>query len=300
VSDRGTAVRVAVLATALVSLLALVALASRAGLPWSGTSGDAEGRSLALVGRLAVDVLFIAFTIALLAAFVVRMRRARLRPARPANDVEDEDDVETSRLRRLVMRVAPYLLLALIVFVVFLFAREVDRRLPQGEPPPESSAGETGTPGSPALETARDAAGWVLVAAGGLVLLALAAGTVMPLARRRLGDPGRDEEARIEPVSRVLEESLDDLLAESDPRRAVVAAYARMERGLAARGHGRQAFEAPVEYLVRLLTDLTEDRESVGRLTALFERAKFSPHPVGPAAKTEAIDCLVAIRGSLA
>jgi uncharacterized protein DUF4129 len=299
-SDRGTAVRLAGLATALVLLLAVVALASRAGLPWSGTSGDAESRSLALVGRLAVDVLFVGFTVALLAAFVVRMRRARLRPTRPADDLEDEDDVETSRLRRLVVRVAPYLLLALIVLVVFLFAREVDRRLPQGEPPPESSAGETGTPGSPALETVRDAAGWVLVAAGGLVLLALAVGTAAPLARGRLGGRGGDAETRVQPFSRVLDESIDDLLAEPDPRRAVIAAYARMERGLAARGHGRHAFEAPLEYLARLLADVTEDRESVGRLTALFERAKFSPHPVGLAAKTEAIDCLVAIRGDLA
>jgi hypothetical protein len=298
-SDRGTAVRLAVLATALVSLLALVALASRAGAPWSGTSGDAEGRSLALLGRLLLDVLLVAFTVALLAAFVVRMRRARLRPTRPADDVEDEDDMETSRFRRLVVRVAPYLLLVLIVFVVFLFAREVDRRLPRDDPPPETGAAQTGAPESPALEAARDAADWVLVAAGGLLLLALAIGTAAPLAQRRLGARRADEEAQVAGLSRVLDQSLDDLLAEPDPRRAVIAAYARMECGLAARGLGRHACEAPLEYMARLLTDVTEDRESVGRLTTLFERAKFSPHPVVPAAKAEAIDCLVAIRGGL-
>jgi uncharacterized membrane protein len=297
-NGRGTAVRLAVLATALVSLLALVALASRAGAPWSGTSGDAEGRSLALLGRLLLDVLLVALTVALLAAFVVRMRRARLRPTRPADDVEDEDEAETSRFRRLVVRFAPYLLLVLIVFVVFLFAREVDRRLPR-DPPPETGAAQTGAPESPALEATRDAADWVLVAAGGLLLLALAIGTAAPLAQRRLGARRADDEVQVAGLSRVLDQSLDDLLAEPDPRRAVIAAYARMERGLAARGHGRHACEAPLEYMARLLTDVTEDRESVGRLTTLFERAKFSPHPVVPAAKAEAIDCLVAIRGGL-
>jgi hypothetical protein len=299
VSDRRrTAVRLAVLATAFVSLLAVVALASRAGVPWAGTSGDVEGRSLAVLGRLAVDLLLVALTIGLLGAFVLRMLRARRRPLRPADEVEDEDGADLGRLRSFLLRVAPYLLVALIVVVVYLFAREVDHRLPRAGPPPESSAGETGSGRLP-LDTARDAADWVLIAAGGLVLLVLALGAVAPLARGRFDALRVGDESDVEGLSRVLDESIDDLRAEPDPRRAVIAAYARMERGLAARGHGRHAFEAPLEYLARLLTGVTEDRESIRRLTALFERAKFSSHPVGPAAKTEAIACLAAIRSGL-
>jgi hypothetical protein len=299
VSDRRrTAVRLAVLATAFVSLLAVVALASRAGLPWSGTSGEAEGRSLAVLGRLTVDLLLVALTIGLLGAFVLRMLRARRRPLRPADDVEDEDEADLGRVRKFLIRIAPYLLLALIVVVAYLFAREVDRLLPGAEPSPESPAGETGS-GSAPLDTARDAADWVLIAAGGLVLLVLAVGAVAPLARGRFGASRVGDESDVEGLSRVLDESIDDLMAEPDPRRAVIAAYARMESGLAARGHGRHTFEAPLEYLARLLTGATEDRESIRRLTALFERAKFSSHPIGPAAKTDAIACLVAIRSGL-
>ena len=54
----------------------------------------------------------------------------------------------------------------------------------------------------------------------------------------------------------VLDETLDDLRAETDPRRAVIAAYARMERALAAYGLPRRPSEAPDEYLQRIFADL--------------------------------------------
>jgi hypothetical protein len=301
VSDRrGTAVRLAVLATALVALLAVVALSSRAGVPWSGTSGDSEGRSLALVGRLAVDALLVAFAVALLGVFVLRMRRPQLGLARGADDEEeDEEEAARSPWGRLAVRVAPYVLLALIVLLTLLFAREVDRRFPRGEPPRDGGAEGGGPPSNPSLAPPPDAAGWVLAAAGGLVLLALTAATAVPAARRRLAEGRVDEVMESERYARVLDESIDDLRAEPDPRRAVIAAYARMERGLAGRGHGRHAFETPLEYLARVLSEVGADPKGVGRLTALFERAKFSQHPVGQDDKDEAIDCLVAIRNGL-
>jgi hypothetical protein len=302
VSDRrGTAARLAVLAAALVALLAVVALASRAGVPWSGTSEGSEGRSLALVGRLVLDALLIAFAIGLLVVFVIRMRRPQLGLARSDGEEEEEDDEEgASRLGRFVLRVVPYVVLAGIMLLTILFARELDRRLPRGDPPRDGSRAQDSSPSNPSVAPPADAATWVLVAAGGLVILALVAATAVPVARRRLAAGVETDETRAEAVSRALAESIDDLRAEPDPRRAVIAAYARMERGLAARGHGRRAFEAPLEYLTRLLAEVSADRESVGRLTALFERAKFSPHAVGPEAKSEAINCLVAIRNGLA
>jgi hypothetical protein len=97
-----------------------------------------------------------------------------------------------------------------------------------------------------------------------------------------------------------LDESLDDLRAEPDARKAVIAAYARMERALGASGLPRRAAEAPLEYLARVLRELLRaSAESVSRLTALFERAKFSAHEIGPDLKEEAIDALVAVRDEL-
>ena len=60
----------------------------------------------------------------------------------------------------------------------------------------------------------------------------------------------------------VLDETLDDLRAETDPRRAVIAAYARMERALAAYGLPRSPAEAPDEYLQRIFADLEVSRRA--------------------------------------
>ena len=101
-------------------------------------------------------------------------------------------------------------------------------------------------------------------------------------------------------LSAVLDESLDDLLAERDPRRAVIAAYARMERTLARAGLPRSVAEAPLEYLGRVLRELLHtSAEAVSKLTSLFERAKFSPHEIDRGMKDEAIDALVAVRDEL-
>jgi hypothetical protein len=97
----------------------------------------------------------------------------------------------------------------------------------------------------------------------------------------------------------VLDETLDDLRAETDPRRAVIAAYVRMERVLAAYGLPRSPSEAPEEYLQRILGDLDVSRHATARLTALFGRARFSSHDVGPEMKQDAITALEAVREEL-
>ena len=97
----------------------------------------------------------------------------------------------------------------------------------------------------------------------------------------------------------VLEETLDDLRAESDPRRAVIAAYARMERALAAFGLPRSPSEAADEYLQRIFVDLEVSGRATTRLTALFTWAKFSGHDVAPEMKQEAIAALEAVREEL-
>ena len=100
-------------------------------------------------------------------------------------------------------------------------------------------------------------------------------------------------------LAAAVDESLDDLRAEPDPRRAVIAAYARLERVLAAHRLPRRPAEAPLEYLARMLDDLSVSPDAARRLTGLFERAKFSQHAVGTEMKEEAISALETVRDDL-
>ena len=92
---------------------------------------------------------------------------------------------------------------------------------------------------------------------------------------------------------------MEDLRAERDARRAVIRAYARMERLFGAYGVPRHPSEAPLEYLARLLGSLDVSAFSVQRLTHLFERAKFSTHEIDYGMKDEAIEALAGLRGEL-
>jgi Domain of unknown function (DUF4129) len=105
-------------------------------------------------------------------------------------------------------------------------------------------------------------------------------------------------EAR-EQLETMLDETLEDLRRERDPRRAVIAAYARMERSLGAYGLPRRPWEAPLEYLGRVLAELTGSAMAAKRLTRLFERAKFSEHSIDGKMKEDAIDAVGAVRDEL-
>jgi hypothetical protein len=102
-----------------------------------------------------------------------------------------------------------------------------------------------------------------------------------------------------ETLAEVLTETLDDLRREADPRKAVIGAYAKMERTLAARGVPRRESEAPAEYLARILEVVSASGHSVRRLTGLFARARFSPHEIDSQMKEDAIDALTGLRAEL-
>ncbi len=133
-----------------------------------------------------------------------------------------------------------------------------------------------------------------------VVVLVLLGGTGLVLyARRRALRPPRQWFLQGDEVSHALDDSLDDLRNDPDLRRAIIAAYARMERALAAVGIGRRPSEAPFEYMERALTSLDTSAESAERLTELFEWAKFSHHEPRPEMREDAIDALVAVRDEL-
>ncbi len=142
---------------------------------------------------------------------------------------------------------------------------------------------------------------WPLVIVG----LGTAAALMTAVVRRPGAGPTTDGGIDTATIA-MLDASLDDLRREPDPRRAVVAAYARMERGMAARGFARQPWETPSEYLHRALaggaTDATLPAgglEPLRDLTALAERARFSTLAVDEPMRSGAITALESLRAAL-
>jgi hypothetical protein len=139
---------------------------------------------------------------------------------------------------------------------------------------------------------------WPLaLAVGGFLLL----GGAWILIRRNRASAlvAAEPEGVEEELARAIGSTIEELRSERDARRAVIAAYANMERILASNGLARGPAEVPYEYLVRVL-QLLEVRESAVRsLTELFEYAKFSEHEIDPAMKERAIESLVMVRDDL-
>lgn len=126
----------------------------------------------------------------------------------------------------------------------------------------------------------------------GIVALALAIRWRRSDAANQAGAAG-DRRGRTE---QAVEVGLDALRREPDPRRAIIAAYAAMERSLSHAGLGRHAWEAPIEYLRRVLAGALGAPEDVETMTHLFEVAKFSLHPVDESMRGSAIGALERIR----
>jgi hypothetical protein len=154
---------------------------------------------------------------------------------------------------------------------------------PSAAPPAGASIAPTGEP-------ATFRVGWtavaIVAAASSALVVVLASGRVR--GSRRASTSGRASSH----VRRVIFDSIDDLRNENDARRAVIAAYARMEHDLSAMGVARDNTETASEYLGRVLTQLDVTPYSARRLTDLFERAKFGGTEVDDRMKRDAIACL--------
>ena len=185
-------------------------------------------------------------------------------------------------------------------FALALYVRERGWHLafsPQ-QTPLDRSDGGAGVPGFDAGPDPgyRFQFAWLpVVAALALAALAVAA---LVIANRR-ANPSSAQAGLAEELALTLDLSLDDLRAETDPRRAVIAAYARLERVLAAHGEPRQDADTPEEHLARVLEHLDVDRRAVRRLVDLFVQAKFSQHEVDARMKDEAIGALEQVRDEL-
>jgi hypothetical protein len=133
----------------------------------------------------------------------------------------------------------------------------------------------------------------------GLGALVLLGGIWVVIRRDRRPEPATADESVEEELARAIGSTIEDLRMERDARRAVIAAYANMERILGSHGLARGRAEVPYEYLARALRVLQVSESSVRSLTELFEYAKFSPHEIDETMKEQAIESLVAVKRDL-
>ncbi|MGD1054154.1 MAG: DUF4129 domain-containing protein [Candidatus Dormibacteria bacterium] len=132
----------------------------------------------------------------------------------------------------------------------------------------------------------------------GIVIVAVAALYLLLRARTRPAPPLPlpDEPS---PLLGAVDAAVLALDSDADPRRAVIAAYATMERLLAAAGSPRRASDAPTEHLERSLILLGSSLGSARRLTELFERARFSLQTIDEQLREAAFQALAAVRSDL-
>jgi hypothetical protein len=279
------AVRAGTVALGLGGLLLVVALAARGGHP--GSDGHVTTRAVpASLQDSLVTLLAIVYVVVIVAVIVLFFRRqpVRIPP-------------ESRWLRNFVMVMALMLLATMLGYWVVTHTHFHRHNAGQQQPvvgAPQRPSGAGGvTPAS--VRSAKFE--WPLAAGlGGLVLLG---GVAILVLRRREPLPADAQETVEIALVRAVDLTIEDLRREADPRRAVVAAYASMERALGAHGLPRRPADAPVEYLARILRELEVRESAVSTLTRLFEYARFSPHEIDAGMKEEAIGALVAVRADL-
>jgi hypothetical protein len=108
-----------------------------------------------------------------------------------------------------------------------------------------------------------------------------------------------DDGPAASPLEVAVDDSVEDLRDEPDPRRAIVRCYARFERAAAASGVERKPWSTPMEFMREALRRLPLPRTAVPTLTGLFELARFSHHPLGPTERDRALAALDEIRTAM-
>ena len=280
----GRASRLALVAVGLLVLLGVVAFASR-----NGFGGRSQAAPTPGYVSYAVTLFLIVFVLAIpFALYALRLQ------------VREGQIVRRSFAVRVISNVATILIFGVAAFLVFDLKRHHPGIFHIGTSlgnPQNALPGQRSRKTVPYEPTFEWTVLWITLA-----VLAVGLGVFAyrwRARRRRLPMPLERQATVAEDFAASIDDAIDDLEGEPDPRRAVIAAYARMEGVLARHGLRRRPSETPLEYLRRILLGLTSRGDAATALTSLFEQAKFSRHEIDGTMKQDAIDALREIRDDL-
>jgi hypothetical protein len=190
--------------------------------------------------------------------------------------------------------------LAAMMAVAAIIAVAVNVSRPMGEgdrglPPARERRDESSPLRDPAARS-NDALGAATALLLGLGFLGV---VVAAIYRRRAWEGGDVGEVEHDALVAEVDAGIEDLRSIRDPRAAVIACYARMERFFRAEGLRRRPSDTPFEFIARALRARKVDGPSPLGLTRLFELARFSDHPVDETMRADALAALEDVRARL-
>ncbi|MGH3192280.1 MAG: DUF4129 domain-containing protein [Streptosporangiaceae bacterium] len=267
----------------------LLALAA-AGLRAHGTfSREVSAAGAATSGAVLAVALAVVEGVGLVAFIIVL---AMARPVRPKK--EDEDEPPRPPFPWWAKTVGVLLALAaLLTPPVVLLEKEGHKQItPPVAVHPGVPAGRTGHLANPGATDP-----WPVIVG---MLLAIAAVVALALATRVRRTPAQPRTRSAGALLDALAAGHDALISGGDPRRAIIACYAALERGFAAVGSAPAAADTPAEVLTRATEAGIVRSDSAGVLTGIFRRARYGTQPMTDADSTQAATALAQMRAELA
>jgi Domain of unknown function (DUF4129) len=291
---------------ALIVLMIVVAGALRGYLPAQGRAMHSEPGS----GRAALIAIIVLLSGALAVLAVAVIARLRDPRAVAPKQAELSEMLGTDKFRPSwrVLLIGLAVLVAWLLITTLLVRYLMPHAVTPSPPSPAPTAPPSGHAASPPPQQhpqnkPGDMFG-VLLAATLPMMLLIVAGSVI-LSRRQwratasvpLADDPFEPPAPT-PASESLVRAAEVGLAEigdlnREPREAIIACYAAMERELAnVPGAAPQDFDTPTEVLVRAVEQRVLHADNARQLVNLFEEARFSPHVMNEGHRETAVDVL--------
>ncbi len=298
---------------AVIVLLIVIAASLRGYLPGAERAApksppDSGASLVYVIAMLSVSVIIVAV------AVIVRLRGPR-NAAPTAGSLPQRFSDGRGRPAWQVLVIGTAVLVAWLLTVWLLSHFIVQHTADQAPTAPVSSAPGPANNAPPAAKPPdvggdRDMLRYLIATAVALLVLAVA-GAVVAVRRRRVmpAPVVAAEPPAPPPMPMVTSESLvraaEIGLAEiadrsREPRQAIIACYAAMERELAfVPGAVPQDFDTPTEVLARAVENRALHADNAGELVNLFEEARFSLHVMSEAHRTSALRVLELVLAEL-
>ncbi|MGB8795818.1 MAG: DUF4129 domain-containing protein [Mycobacterium sp.] len=297
---------------AVIVLLIVIAASLRGYLPGVDRAArrgppDSPASLVYVIAMLSVSVVIVGV------AIIVRLRDPR-RAAPSAGGLPERFSDGRGRPTWRVLVIGAAVLVAWLL-AVWLLSHFVALNI-GGQPPaaPPSTAPAPGTnasrpPQPPDVGADRDVLHYLIAATAALIVL-IVVGAVFAARRRRVEEPptvGAEmprpptAPSTSESLVRAAEVGLAEIGDRSrEPRAAIIACYAAMERELSrVPGAVPQDFDTPTEVLARAVENHVLHVDNAAELVNLFEEARFSPHVMSEAHRESALGVLQLVLADL-